>query len=274
MLKNSFKTSKYPFTLQCTYKGSACLPDFTRLLDLLSFYGFYGIELNLPDLDSLPARELQGLLENHGLDITYIATGAYAVAHHFSLSSEDKLLRQKSLEGCMANIDYAAQFHCGIIIGYMKNNPHTPCHDASRYLEESLAKLDEFARPYEVPILLEATNRYESQVANSLEETLQIIQRVQGKMLSILPDTFHMNIEERCPLKMLSECQSHFHNLHLSDNNRYFPGLGCISFENYLKKLQEIHYQGPLGIEGILKDNLENDLETGVRYLSGLDWFQ
>lgn len=271
MLKNSLKTSKHPFTFQCTYKGSSGHSDFVRLLHLLSFYGFYGIELNLPDLDSLPARELRNLLENWGLHITYVATGAYAVAHRFSLSSEDKRIRQKSLDGCKANIDYAAQFHCGIIIGYMKNNPHTLCSDAARYLEESLAKLDEFARPYQVSILLEATNRYESQVANSLEETLQIVQRVQGKMLSILPDTFHMNIEESRPFQMLSQCQTFFHNLHLSDNNRYFPGLGCISFANYLKKLEEIHYQGTLGIEGIIKDNLEHDLETCVRYLSGLE---
>ncbi|MCI8888147.1 MAG: sugar phosphate isomerase/epimerase [Hungatella sp.] len=274
MTKSILKTSKNPITLQCTCKSRSDLSEFMRLLNLLSYYGFYGIELNLPDLDILPFRDLSSMLHSYGLTLTYLATGAYAMSHNLSLSCADPVIRRKSIEGCMDNIRYAAEFRCGIIIGYLKNNPQTDLWEPSLYLEDSLARLDEFAQQHQVPILLEATNRYESRVANSLEETMKILSRVNGPMLSLLPDTYHMNIEENRPLEMLSVYQSSFRNLHLSDNNRHYPGLGCISFENYLKKLRDIHYQGTLGIEGIIKNDPEKDLELCVNYLSRLDDLQ
>ena len=257
----------FPVTLQCTYKDSLEMPTFLDLLRLLSDYGFYGIELNLPDLQSLPPQILHSLLNTYGLKLTYIATGAYAKKHEFSLSSSDSEIRRKSIEGCKENIRYAGECNSGIIIGFLKNNPITDKNNALLYLEDSLSQLELFARKHNVPILLEATNRYESSVANTLEETVRITDHIGGQMLSVLPDTYHMNIEESNPLEALDHYQGRYQNIHLSDNNRLFPGLGHISFESYLQKLKSIHYQGLLGIEGNVKHDIMQDLKISVNYL-------
>lgn len=276
MTTQSFKTlrnSRNPVTLQCTFYDRNGITEFAGLLSLLSRHGFYGIELNLPDLEALPAGDLRGLLRAYDLSLTYIATGIYARRRGLSLSSADPEVRQKSIEGCMENIRYASDLGAGIIIGYLKNHPEPDNTGADQadtvlYLAESLQKLDCFARTQGVPMLLEATNRYESSVANSLCDTHQIIELTGGSMISILPDTYHMNIEESHPLEALSIYQSCYQNIHLSDNNRYFPGLGCLDFESYLRRLNAIHYQGTFGIEGILKNGITEDLEVCAEYLS------
>lgn len=271
MKRDILKICRNPITLQCTYRNTAEQPEFVKLLDLLSFYGFYGIELNLPYPQIMPPKALRSLLDANGLSITYIATGAYAHAHHLSLSSPDLQIRKKSIQGCKENIRYAAELQAGIIIGFLKNSdPLCDKKQARMLLEDSLTELNTYAGIYQVPILLEATNRYESCIANSLNDTMEIIDHVHGSMISILPDTYHMNIEESQPFESLAAFQDNYRSLHLSDNNRYFPGLGCIPFDNYFKKLDEIRYQGILGIEGTIKYGIPKDLEICVNYLSGV----
>lgn len=267
-IPKNLSASLNPITLQCTYYERNGMAEFLKLMNLLSRYGFYGIELNLPDLQALTAGELHSLLNTYDLKLTYIATGAFARSRGLSLSSADTAVRKKSVEGCMENIRYASDFDAGIIIGYLKNQPEPAKENAALYLQESLARLDSFAKDLGVPLLLEATNRYESCVANSLCGTHRIMEQTGGSMISILPDTYHMNLEESRPLEALDIYQGCYQNVHLSDNNRYFPGLGCLSFENYLNKLNAIHYRGTFGIEGNLKNGIAEDLEVCVEYLS------
>lgn len=264
----TLRSSRYPVTLQCTYRGSEELASFTTLLKLLSEYGFSGIELNLPDLSAISVSTIQKLLAPLKLRLTYIATGAYANARGFSLSSPDPVFRRKSIEGCKENMRYASQLQCGIIIGFFKNKPSDKKENAERYLTDSLIQLNDFAKELNVQILLEATNRYESCVANTLSDTFQIVHKIGSPMISILPDTFHMNIEERDPFHALRVCNGHYLNVHLSDNNRYFPGMGCIPFERYIQTLDDLKYQGTLGIEGNILQNPVTDLEIAIRRLS------
>lgn len=265
----SLQNCRYPITLQCSLDSASSLGSFTNLLDLLSGCGLYGIELNLMELSSISTGQLERMLARQNLKLTYIATGAYAKHRHLSISSFDSEIRKASIEGCKENIRYAASLGAGIIIGYLKNNaPLENKKEAELLLEASLSELGEFAEEEQVAVLLEATNRYESCVANSISETAAIVQKIGCPSLSLLPDTYHMNIEEGRPLDALATHRGFYHNLHLSDNNRFFPGLGCIDFSRYLKQLDELHYQGTLGIEGILQRDLKTDLQRSVAYLA------
>ena len=77
---------------------------------------------------------------------------------------------------------------------------------ARRSLVTSLMDLVPHADEKGVPLILEATNRYETSVANTLADAAAIVEEVleasdapaeRGNgILQILPDTFHMNIEE------------------------------------------------------------------------------
>lgn len=256
----SLEHSKFPVTLQCTYSGQNDADSFQNLLQLLSRHGFYGVEVNVKDLDSISPETLVHQIHSHGLHMTYLATGVYANTRGYSLSSASPALRRASVAGCVETIEYAAACGCGVIIGFFKNTPARDTDSPSLYLEESLSELVPLARRLHVPILLEATNHYESKIANSLKQAAAF-RHIAPDVISILPDTYHMNIEESNPFGALEAFCGQFPNIHFSDNNRFFPGYGCIAFARYAEILEKINYSGTIGIEGNLKYSYPEDLE-------------
>ena len=61
--------------------------------------------------------------------------------------------------------------------------------------------------------------------------------------------------------------QSLYQNLHISDNNRFFPGLGAIDFHAVLRLLQGLRYQGTITIEGRVRANWADDVSFSCDYL-------
>ena len=76
-----------------------------------------------------------------------------------------------------------------------------------------------------------------------------------------------MNIEERSAAQALALHQSLYQNLHISDNNRFFPGLGAIDFHAVLRLLQGLRYQGTITIEGRVRANWADDVSFSCDYL-------
>ena len=58
-----------------------------------------------------------------------------------------------------------------------------------------------------------------------------------------------------------------YDSLHISDNNRLFPGLGAIDFFALLRFLREAGYTGGIAIEGNLRGNFEDDLRASMSVL-------
>ncbi|MGD9108307.1 MAG: hypothetical protein PVI75_03970 [Gammaproteobacteria bacterium] len=76
-----------------------------------------------------------------------------------------------------------------------------------------------------------------------------------------------MSIEENANWKRLREYRNYFSSIHLSDDNRYFPGLGSIQFENVIELLKNIGYQGGIAIEGNIRDSFAADIQASMDYL-------
>ena len=97
--------------------------------------------------------------------------------------------------------------------------------------------------------MIEPINRYESNVINRLDQGLELIHTIDSEHIKLLPDTYHMNIEEQSIEKSLIEAGSCIDYVHFADNNRMAPGWGHIDFSKILATLKEIAYAGPIGVE-------------------------
>ena len=73
-------------------------------------------------------------------------------------------------------------------------------------------------------------------------------------LLQILPDTYHMNIEEVNTAAELCKYISYFDSIHFSDNNRFLPGYGAIDFKEIVTALIAANFSGYIGLEGNFKD--------------------
>ena len=107
-------------------------------------------------------------------------------------------------------------------------------------------------------------------MANTVEEAAGFLRDYSARCAQILPDTFHMNIEEADMFESLRRHRDRFTSLHLSDNNRLFPGFGAIDFERIIRFLKEIDYRGRLAIEGNVRKDIECDLRTSATLLAPL----
>ena len=79
-----------------------------------------------------------------------------------------------------------------------------------------------------------------------------------------------MNIEEKDMFASLKKHREHYSNLHISDNNRRFPGFGAIRFGDLFNFLRSIDYGGTIAIEGIVADDLLSDIRAAMEYLEPL----
>jgi sugar phosphate isomerase/epimerase len=240
---------------------------FRQTLDLLQGLGFSGIELNVVRPEAVDPVELKALLAQHGLQMTMFASGATANAEGLFLSHLSERTRSASVRRCITLLDFAAEMEAGIIIGFLKGPSVLDREGALAQFRKSIDELAPHALSKQVPCLIEATNHYETSVVRTLQEGAEILAGHDNPFLRLLPDTYHMNIEERSMMGALVRYSNLYDNLHISDNNRFFPGLGAIDFAALVRFLLQIGYGGGLAIEGNVRESFERDLRASMRYL-------
>ena len=229
--------------------------------------GFSGVELNMAHPDRFELVDVLRFLDEFELSLTMFASGLTAKTYGLSLSSDERDIRQRAVNKCLEIIDFVAGTEAGIILGFFKGGPGSGVQEARARFRDSLVQLIPRAEESTVRLIVEATNRYESAVANSLEDTVDLIEDLKSPFLRILPDTFHMNIEEADGFAALKKYASFYESFHISDNNRHFPGFGAIDFKTVLDVLLKLGYTGSVAIEGNIRTNFIDDVKTSMQYL-------
>lgn len=248
--------------LPADYKTNA---DFNATMKLLQELGFYGVELNITDFTQSP-QELVDFLAGYDLKLSMIATGGYAVKNGLSLSSPDEAVRAETVKKMPAIIDYAAATGAGIICGFIKGVANQPMDLCKAQMEKSLTELKSLVVEKGVDFYLEATNHYEATLVNMVSQGVEFSQKFDNAF-RVLPDTYHMNIEEVSMTGALTKYRGYYNNLHVSDNNRYYPGFGAIDFAAVLCQLKSLGYEGTMAIEGRNQGTLHEDIIYSAAYL-------
>jgi len=257
----------FPLAIQTVLPARYRDKGFRQTLDLLEELGFTGVELNIARPEQIDPLDLQALLGEHGLKMTMFASGGTANAEGLSLSHLDENTRSLSAERCIALLDFASELDAGIIVGFLKGGVGPDGERARAQFRKSIGDIAPHVQAKEVPFLVEATNHYETSVVRSLQEAAKVLDAFGNPYLRILPDTYHMNIEERSMFGSLVRFRHLYDNLHISDNNRFFPGLGALDFFAILRFLKEIGYSGGIAIEGNIQHSFEQDLRASMSIL-------
>jgi sugar phosphate isomerase/epimerase len=244
--------------------------EFRRNLETLQRFGFDGVELNIHDPETVDPARLKAYLAEFGLTLSMFASGLTAKTFQLSLATTDDARRRETIRRTERFLEFAHEFGAGVIAGYLKGSPQDNGPAARERLAASVMELTPTADRLKTPLLIEAVNRYESPVGHSLADTWDIAGRAGNPFVQILPDTFHMNIEEANMEQAVSTHQACFTSFHLSDNNRHFPGLGAIDFARVIAILDKIGYQCKVALEGNIKPSFIADVEVAMRCLGPL----
>ncbi len=243
--------------------------SFEPTLKLLSKYHFWGIELHVVDPEQTDVYKLKKLLDIYEIKLAKLATGQIASLNHLSLASNDDSIHESTILNLKKQISFASFFGCPLILGAAKGLPLPDKKAAELRTIQSLKQILPYAEALKTPLVIEATNHYESCTANTLQSTAELISKVKKTpFLYLLPDTYHMNIEEVCLESALVKYIDYYDSIHFSDSNRFYPGYGHIDFQRICSLLSVLHFQGYIGIEGNTHTSLEQDLEITTSILS------
>jgi sugar phosphate isomerase/epimerase len=212
--------------------------------------GYDAVEIFPPGPEAIDAKALRGLLDQNKLKVAAVGTGAGWVKHKLHLCLPDAEQRKKARAFIRSIIDLAGQFNAPAIIGSMQGRwGDVPRDAAMEYVGEALNDLGEHAKQYGVPLIYEPLNRYETNIANTVEAGVALLNTLSTKNVVLLADLFHMNIEEMDIAAALKAGGKHIGHVHFVDSNRRPAGCGHLDFKPIAAALKEMDYQGYVSAE-------------------------
>lgn len=235
----------------------------------LEEYGYEGIDLG----GNLQERQDEIVKATSASAVKLGITGA---SYQGRLLSEDRKQRELAISGIKNCLKIAANIKAvGVFIVVGPSEPPFPDlspYKTTRELEKELLvtllkELGDYAQKVGSLLLIEPCNRYEIPWLNRLEEAAEICKEVGSPSVGILPDFFHMNIEERDIAQSIKAAFKYIHHIHLVDSTRLLPGYGHTDFEPAFAALKEIGYDGYLSLEAGIPGKAEEELPKVVEYL-------
>lgn len=208
--------------------------------------GFDAVELFAPSADVIASLPLDALLQEHGLSLAAVGTGAGMVIHGLHLCDADEQRRTAAQDFIRGIIDAGAPFGAPAIIGSMQGrwDDHTDQATATGRLRDSLELLGSHAADRGVRLIYEPLNRYETNLAMTMEQGVELLQPLSASNVVLLADLFHMNIEERSIADALRTAGKLVGHVHFVDSNRQAAGRGHMDYAPIARALQEIGYEG------------------------------
>ena len=114
---------------------------------------------------------------------------------------------------------------------------------------EVLARLAEKAKQAGLQLGIEPVNRYESNLINSGDDALALIEAIGADNIVVHLDSYHMNIEEGAPDALIERLGDRLGYVHVNESHRGYMGTGTIDFDALFSALAQHDYQGIITFE-------------------------
>lgn len=128
---------------------------------------------------------------------------------------------------------------------------------------ENMKLIADFAKKYDVTLMMEVCNRFATYMLNTAEEAVRYVKEVGKDNVKIMLDTFHMNIEEDSFGEAIRKAGNDLGYIHICENNRKLPGQGHLPWEEIVPALTQIRFNGPAVFESFvnMKGTIAHDLK-------------
>lgn len=229
--------------------------------------GFDAIELFAPGPDAVAPDLLRQKLQNHSLKLAAVGTGAGWVVHKLTLTDPDAATRRKAAEFIRSMIDFGGANGAPAIIGSMQGRWGGSVDKATArgWLGEALVDLGEHARQYNVPLIYEPLNRYETNMCNTQADGVLLLEEFGATNVRLLADLFHMNIEEVDVAVGLRQSGRWLGHVHCVDTTRCAAGVGHMNWPPIVQALTETGYSGYVSAECLPWPNSRAAAEQTIR---------
>ena len=244
---------------------AAVSDDLFPVIDRLKKIGYDGVEfyLGAPDADAY--KRMGDYTRDLGLETTTVMT----MGKDDNPISESVSVREKALDKIKWGVDRAHDLNAKIICGPF-HSAHTvfvnrPAVDQEYALAgEVLNAAAEYAAQANIVFALEALNRFECYLCNTMEQLLKLVKAADHPNVRAMFDTHHSNIEEKSYASALDTIARVLAHVHISENDRGTPGDGQVLWDDAFSSLARINYQGWLTIEAFSRNDPDFANAIGV----------
>jgi sugar phosphate isomerase/epimerase len=235
-------------------------------------FGYDGIELALKTADQVDPNRVKRLLDEHGMGCPCVSTGQVFAALDLYFTARDEAKRQRVIEVFRDMINLASELGAMVNIGRARGfieEDEQPEDAAARFVEVA-REVAAYAEPKGVTLILEPVNRYEINFVNSVRDGAELLAKVGAPNMGLMPDLFHMNIEDRT---LGGELEAHAElvkYVHFADSNRLAPGQGHTDFPAVFDAFRRMDYDGWISVEILPEPNPETAARQAIDYLRPL----
>ncbi|MDQ6480864.1 sugar phosphate isomerase/epimerase family protein [Dyadobacter sp. LHD-138] len=244
---------------------AAVSDDLFPTIDRLKKIGYDGVEFYLGSQDLTAYKRMGDYTRNLGLETTAVMT----MGKDDNPVSESSEVRGKALDKIKWGVDRAHDLNAKIICGPF-HSAHTvfvnrPALDREYALAgEVLHAAAEYAAQANIVFALEALNRFECYLCNTMEQLLKLVKAAGHPNVRAMFDTHHSNIEEKSYASALDTIAPALAHVHISENDRGTPGEGQVLWDNAFSSLAKINYKGWLTIEAFSRNDPDFANAIGV----------
>jgi sugar phosphate isomerase/epimerase len=236
--------------------------------------GYDGMELMVVRPQELSAQEIRMQVSKAGLEIAAVASGAIYMLDRLSLLASAQEVSRQAVARLHALIDFAEKLEAPIVTigGFRGRMAWVGGREARAMLIDTLGVAAERGARQGVRLALEPLNRYETDIVQTAEEGLALIDEVGHSHLGLLLDTYHVNIEEVSLYDGFRQAAAadRLWHVHLGDSNRLPPGQGHIDFPGIIATLREIGYRGYLSAELLARPDPDAAAVATIAYMRQL----
>ncbi|WP_245476200.1 sugar phosphate isomerase/epimerase, partial [Mesorhizobium sp. M7A.F.Ca.CA.001.05.1.1] len=221
--------------------------------------GFDGVEIPIFAGTPDDYRKLGDLLDRIGLERTAVsAMGDPAM----NLISADAATRKAGVDYMKWAIDCAQALGASTLSGPLHSTLGSfsgsgPTAAEKKRSVGSQRAIGDHAGNKGVTIGLEALNRFECYLLNTMADLSEHIDAIDRPHIKAMYDTFHANIEEADPIGAYTKHRRNVVHIHISENDRGVPGRGNIPWTETFSAIRKSGYDDWLTIEAFgrsLKD--------------------
>lgn len=228
--------------------------------------GYDGVDLFVRDPESAETREAVRRLEQYGLEVGVIMPAALA-GEGLYLTALREDVRTEAIRRIGEVVRLAGSVGGMVSLGLVRGSrgAEDPPEDFEARFAQACRALLELAAPVNVPLVVEPINRYEINTINSVAEAVEFLKR-QAPGLFLMPDTFHMNIEDVDVESALVEALPYTKHIHFLDSNRLAPSMGHSPMERWYRRLEEAGYSGFLCLEALPRPDAHTCAAAGADF--------
>lgn len=248
------------------------LEEFDGYVSGVAAMGYQAVEPLINDPSLVDQEGVKRILQTYQINISGLRSGPIYVKNGWRLSSPDPSNRAKAIQRLKDVITLAAAFHTNVMVGLMQGHLEAgeTLAQAEERITDALRECSEFAGPCGVTIMYEAVNRFELEYHNTTQQMIEMLERINMSIshpVKLLPDVYHMHLEDPSVPSALIRSIPYMGHVHFADSNRCVPGSGSIDFVEVVKDLKAMDYDGYVAIEVNPIPSILESAQRSIDYL-------